>query len=226
MKSVILKRILSLFTYYSPSTTIFLVLLCIYIVTYKLRRWRIETLLDKIPGPKPLPIIGNILEITTGFEGEFYFQALWCLNSLGLFFFFQYKFDHLSLGKNVHLCSVFDISNVIFIFGIKIKLLMTFLFTYNNIVIYNFVFCFFDCNSLETRLSVIFQQKGNVLVQVQSDMLFIYWPAGLIFVKYKNEKKKNQLKLKNGKWFQSRSFRFLPLLNAQYYSLHRNGNIF
>lgn len=69
MKSVILLRILSLFTYFSPLTTIFLVLLCSYFVTYKLRRWRFETLIDKIPGPKPLPIIGNMLEITTGYEG-------------------------------------------------------------------------------------------------------------------------------------------------------------
>lgn len=80
MKSVILLRFLSLFTYFSPLTTIFLVLLGVYFVTYKLRRWRLETLLDKIPGPKPMPFIGNMLEIVTGYEGWYCF----------CFFFFEF----------------------------------------------------------------------------------------------------------------------------------------
>lgn len=68
MKSIILQRILSIFTYYSPGTTALLVILTAYYVTFKLRRRRMESLLAKVPGPAPLPIIGNLLEISTGFD--------------------------------------------------------------------------------------------------------------------------------------------------------------
>lgn len=68
MKSVILQRIFSLFTYYSPGTTALFVILTVYFVTCKLRRRRMEYLLGKVPGPAPLPIIGNLLEISTGFD--------------------------------------------------------------------------------------------------------------------------------------------------------------
>lgn len=70
MKSVILQRALSIFTYFSPSTTLLLVLLTTYIVVFKLRRRRIEQLIGKVPGPIPMPIIGNLLEVSTGFDGK------------------------------------------------------------------------------------------------------------------------------------------------------------
>lgn len=70
MKSVILQRILSLFTYYSPGTTVLLVLLTTYFVMCKIRRRRIEYLIGKVPGPMPMPIIGNLLEVSTGFDGK------------------------------------------------------------------------------------------------------------------------------------------------------------
>lgn len=70
MKSVILHRILSLFTYFSPVTTVFLMLLVVYYAAFKMRRQRLEKLLNKIPGPTPLPIIGNSLEISTGYDGK------------------------------------------------------------------------------------------------------------------------------------------------------------
>lgn len=70
MKSVILQRIFSIVTYYSPVTTMLLILLTIYLVAMKLRRRRIEYLIGKVPGPHPLPIIGNMLEVSSGFDGK------------------------------------------------------------------------------------------------------------------------------------------------------------
>lgn len=70
MKSVILLRFLSLFTYFSPVTTVLLVLLTVYIVAFKWRRRRLEELIEKVPGPTAMPIIGNVLEISTGFDGN------------------------------------------------------------------------------------------------------------------------------------------------------------
>lgn len=72
MKSVILLRFLSIFTYFSPVTTVLLILLTVYYVAFKLRRRRLEYLIEKVPGPTALPIIGNILEIATGFDGKNY----------------------------------------------------------------------------------------------------------------------------------------------------------
>lgn len=70
MKSVLLTRLLSLFTYFSPTTTIFILLVGVYYVLFKLRRKRLEQLMAKIPGPAALPIIGNTLEVNIGYDGN------------------------------------------------------------------------------------------------------------------------------------------------------------
>lgn len=66
MKSVILLRV---FTYFSPLTTVLLSILIVYFVAFKWRRRRLEYLIEKIPGPAATPFIGNILEVSTGFDG-------------------------------------------------------------------------------------------------------------------------------------------------------------
>lgn len=70
MNSIILRFVVSLFTYFSPVTTVLLTLLVTYYIAFKWRRRRMEYLLDKLPGPLALPIIGNALEISTGYDGK------------------------------------------------------------------------------------------------------------------------------------------------------------
>lgn len=71
MKSVLLTKLAAIFTYFSPVTTVLLTILTVYFVAFKWRRRRMEYLLDKLPGPMAIPIFGNMLEISTGFEGVF-----------------------------------------------------------------------------------------------------------------------------------------------------------
>lgn len=80
MNSVILRFVLSLFTYFSPVTTILLTILVIYYIAFKWRRRRMEYLLNKLPGPLALPIIGNALEISTGYDGKMTKYQLWCIS--------------------------------------------------------------------------------------------------------------------------------------------------
>lgn len=95
MKSVILRCIFSLFTYFSPVTTILLVVLAVYYIAFKLRRRRLEELIEKVPGPTALPLIGNVLEISTGFDGKDLQQLMLLLGIfLGAIFSYQFlKFD-------------------------------------------------------------------------------------------------------------------------------------
>lgn len=70
MQSTLIQAVLPLLTYFSPVTTILLIVFVSYYVQYKLRRRRLEYLISKVPGPNPLPIIGNVLEIASGYDGK------------------------------------------------------------------------------------------------------------------------------------------------------------
>lgn len=70
MKSGIVRFVLHLFTIFSPITTALLVICLGYYILFKIRRRRMEYLIGKVPGPAPLPIIGNVLEIITGYDRE------------------------------------------------------------------------------------------------------------------------------------------------------------
>lgn len=74
VKSVFLGNFLSIFTYFSPLTTILLTILTVYFVAFKWRRRRLEYLIEKLPGPMATPIIGNMLEVVTGFDGVLIFN--------------------------------------------------------------------------------------------------------------------------------------------------------
>lgn len=75
LKSFLLTKILSMFTYFSPLTTIFLSLLTVYFVAFKWRRRRMEYLIEKLPGPVATPLLGNILEVSTGYDGSYKFWS-------------------------------------------------------------------------------------------------------------------------------------------------------
>lgn len=70
MTSALLRYILPPLTYFSPITTILLAIFLGYYIMFKIRRRRLEYLMGKLPGPAPLPIIGNLLEIITGYDGK------------------------------------------------------------------------------------------------------------------------------------------------------------
>lgn len=88
MKSVIIQRILSIFTYFSPVTTILLVVLAVYYIAFKSRRRRLEELIEKVPGPTALPLIGNVLEISIGFDGK---ELQQLIHLLGIFRYFYHS---------------------------------------------------------------------------------------------------------------------------------------
>lgn len=82
MQSIITQAVSPVLTYFSPVTTILLVVFVIYYVQFKLRRRRLEYLISKVPGPNPLPIIGNVLEVASGYDGKK--VSIFCISFQGL----------------------------------------------------------------------------------------------------------------------------------------------
>lgn len=69
-KSVILTRVLQLASWFSPLTLALYALLATLAILYQKKRARLVKLIDKIPGPAALPIIGNTIEINVDHDGE------------------------------------------------------------------------------------------------------------------------------------------------------------
>lgn len=69
-KSVILTRIVKCISYFSPITIALYALITTILVYYQKKRARLVKLIEKIPGPPSLPIIGNTIEINVDHDGE------------------------------------------------------------------------------------------------------------------------------------------------------------
>lgn len=61
-QSVILRTVQKVFTYYSPVTLICLFVVGSWIYNYQKKHARMAKLVNKIPGPSSLPLIGEIFE--------------------------------------------------------------------------------------------------------------------------------------------------------------------
>ncbi|XP_055697965.1 cytochrome P450 4c3 [Phlebotomus papatasi] len=70
-KSVILSRMYQYLSYMSPITLLVYVLLITLILLYNKRRARFVKLIDKIPGPPGIPILGNTIEINVDHDELF-----------------------------------------------------------------------------------------------------------------------------------------------------------
>lgn len=68
-KSLILSPAVKCISYFSPVTLLLTSILIGYIVIYNLKRARLVRLIEKIPGPPSLPIVGNTIEINVDHDG-------------------------------------------------------------------------------------------------------------------------------------------------------------
>lgn len=73
-KSVILTRVVKCISYFSPITVALYAIIAAIVVFYQKKRARMVRLIDKIPGPSSLPIIGNTIEINVDHDGELAFS--------------------------------------------------------------------------------------------------------------------------------------------------------
>lgn len=71
-KSVILSRIVQCVSFFSPLTLALSAVLASIIIMYQKKRARLVKLIEKIPGPPSLPIIGNTIEINVDHDGKLY----------------------------------------------------------------------------------------------------------------------------------------------------------
>lgn len=70
-KSVILSRIVQCVSFFSPLTLALYTILASIIILYQKKRARLVKLIEKIPGPPSLPILGNTIEINVDHDGKF-----------------------------------------------------------------------------------------------------------------------------------------------------------
>lgn len=60
-KNVIMKSSMKCLTYFSPITMVVILVVSVIVINYKRKRARLVKLIDKIPGPPALPLIGEFL---------------------------------------------------------------------------------------------------------------------------------------------------------------------
>lgn len=97
-QSYILTRLMKIFGYYSPVTIIIAITLITWTILYNKKRSRLVRLINKIPGPPSLPLLGNTVEINVDHDGKqliilqnSLFQFYRCLSTTVLLFFFLFS---------------------------------------------------------------------------------------------------------------------------------------
>ena len=62
--SALMRNSLKCLTYFSPITMVVILVLSVIVIRYNRKRARLVKLIDKIPGPPALPLIGAFQEIS------------------------------------------------------------------------------------------------------------------------------------------------------------------
>ena len=71
-QSVLLAQTAKFAGSFSPITILFTITLIVFVIVYNRRRSRMVNLIEKIPGPAALPIIGNAVEMNVDHDGKFH----------------------------------------------------------------------------------------------------------------------------------------------------------
>lgn len=71
-QSVVLNKTVKMISYYSPITVFLIFSVILFIVFFNRKRARMVKLIDKIPGPAALPILGNSIEMNVDHDGEYF----------------------------------------------------------------------------------------------------------------------------------------------------------
>lgn len=71
-QSVVLNKTVKMFSYYSPLTVFLIVSVLLFVVMFNRKRARMVKLIEKIPGPAALPILGNAIEMNVDHDGEYF----------------------------------------------------------------------------------------------------------------------------------------------------------
>lgn len=79
-QSVVLNKTVKMISYYSPITVFLIFSVVLFIVLFNRKRARMVKLIEKIPGPAALPILGNSIEMNVDHDGE-YFRFFFTLSS-------------------------------------------------------------------------------------------------------------------------------------------------
>lgn len=75
-QSVVLNKSVKIISYYSPISVFLVIVVIIFLIFFNKKRARMVKLIEKIPGPAALPILGNSIEMNVDHDGMF-FKVFW-----------------------------------------------------------------------------------------------------------------------------------------------------
>lgn len=70
-ESFLLSKTVKYISGYSPITVFLVAAIAIITVLYNRRRARLVRLIEKIPGPKAMPLLGNAVEMSVDHDGKY-----------------------------------------------------------------------------------------------------------------------------------------------------------